>query len=206
MWGFSGGSVVKNPPTNQHRRCEFDPWVRKIPRRRKWPPTPVFLLGEFHGQRSLMGYSPWGLKRVRHDWMTNTHAYTHTHTHTHTYSFSDFSCRILSVVLYVDPCWLFYISVQFQFSCVWLFATPWTAARQASLSITNSRSWLKPCPLSWWCYPTISSSVVPFSSCLQSFPASGSFQMSQFFPSGGQTIGALFQHQSFQWISRTDFL
>ena len=45
------------------------------------------------------------------------------------------------------------------------------------------------CPLSWWCLPTISSSVLPFSSCLQSFPASGSFQMSQFFASGGQSIG-----------------
>ena len=46
------------------------------------------------------------------------------------------------------------------------------------------------CPLSQWCLPTISSSVVPFSSHLQSFPASGSFPMSQFFPSGGQGIGA----------------
>ena len=45
------------------------------------------------------------------------------------------------------------------------------------------------CPLSRWCHPTILSSVVPFSSCLQSFPASGSFQMSQFFTSGGQSIG-----------------
>ena len=45
------------------------------------------------------------------------------------------------------------------------------------------------CPLSWWCHPIISSSVIPFSSCLQSFPASGSFQMSQFFPSGGPSIG-----------------
>ena len=45
------------------------------------------------------------------------------------------------------------------------------------------------CPLSRWCHPTISSSVVPFSSHLQSFPASGSFQMSQFFTSGGQSIG-----------------
>ena len=45
------------------------------------------------------------------------------------------------------------------------------------------------CPLSLWCHPTISSSVVPFFSCLQSFPASGSFQMSQFFASGGQIIG-----------------
>ena len=45
------------------------------------------------------------------------------------------------------------------------------------------------CSLSWWCHPNISSSVVPFSSCLQSFPASRSFQMSQFFTSGGQNIG-----------------
>ena len=44
-------------------------------------------------------------------------------------------------------------------------------------------------PLSWWCHPTISSSVIPFSSCPQSFPASGSFPMSQFFTSGGQSIG-----------------
>ena len=45
-------------------------------------------------------------------------------------------------------------------------------------------------PSSWWCHPTISSSVSPFFSCLQSFPASGSFPMSQFFTSGGQSIGA----------------
>ena len=45
------------------------------------------------------------------------------------------------------------------------------------------------CPLSQWCHPTISSSVVPFSSCLQSFPPSGSFTRSQFFASGGQSIG-----------------
>ena len=47
----------------------------------------------------------------------------------------------------------------------------------------------KSCPLSQWCHPTILSSVIPFSCCLQSFPGSGSFPMSQFFPSGGQSIG-----------------
>ena len=45
------------------------------------------------------------------------------------------------------------------------------------------------CPYSWWCHPTISSSAISFSSCLQSFPASGSFSMSQFFASGGQSVG-----------------
>ena len=70
-----------------------------------------------------------------------------------------------------------------------LFATPWTAPRQASLSITNSRSLTILMSISWWCHPTISSSTVPFSSHPQSFPASGSFPMSQFFASGGQGIG-----------------
>ena len=85
-------------------------------------------------------------------------------------------------------------SVQFSsvqsLSRVRLFVSPRTAARQASLSITNSGVYSNSCPLSRWCHPTISSSVVPFSSRLQSFPASGSFQMSQLFASGGQSIGA----------------
>ena len=53
----------------------------------------------------------------------------------------------------------------------------------------TSRVQPNPCPLSQWCHPTISSSVIPFLSCLQSFPTSGSFQMSQLFASGGQSIG-----------------
>ena len=74
-------------------------------------------------------------------------------------------------------------------SHVWLFATPWTAAQHAPLSITNSRSLLKNMSI-----PSVMPSnhlilCRPFSSCLQSFPASGSFQMSQFFKSGGQSIG-----------------
>ena len=61
------------------------------------------------------------------------------------------------------------------------------------------------CSLSPWCNQTISSSVVPFSSCLQSHPASRSFPVSQFFASGGQSILEL-QHQSFHWIFSVDFL
>ena len=53
----------------------------------------------------------------------------------------------------------------------------------------SPRAFLNSCPLSWWCHRNISSSVVPFSSCPQSFQASGSFQMSQLFASGGQSIG-----------------
>ena len=59
------------------RRPGFDPWIRKIPWRRKWQPTPVFLPGKSHGWRSLVGYTPWG-HRVRHYWATNTHTRTHT--------------------------------------------------------------------------------------------------------------------------------
>ena len=74
-------------------------------------------------------------------------------------------------------------------SCVRFFLTPWTAVCQASLSITNSWSLFKLMSSSQWCHPTISFSVVPFSFCLQSFQASGSFPMSQFFASGSQSIG-----------------
>ena len=90
---------------------------------------------------------------------------------------------------------LFYSILRFQFSSfqllshVWLFTTPWTTAHQVSLSITNSRSLLKLMSIESVMHPTISSSVIPFSSCLQSFPASGSFQMSHLFTSGGQSIG-----------------
>ena len=54
---------------------------------------------------------------------------------------------------------------------------------------TNHKACSNSCPLSWWWHPTISSSIVRFSSCLESFPASGSFPISRFFPSGGQRIG-----------------
>ena len=73
-------------------------------------------------------------------------------------------------------------------SHVRLFVTPWIAARQASLSITNSRS-SNSCPSSRWFHPAISSSVIPFSSCPQSLPASRSFPMSQLFSWGGQSTG-----------------
>ena len=55
----------------QYRRPRFDPLVGKIPRRKKWQPITIFLPGESHGQRSLVGYSPWD-HRVRHNSATNT--------------------------------------------------------------------------------------------------------------------------------------
>ena len=100
----------------------FHPWFGKIPWRREWQPTPIFLPGEFHGQWSLAGYST-----------------------------VQFSCSIMS-----DSLWPYGLQY-FRLPC----PQPTPEARSNS------------CPLSWWCYPTISSSIVPFSSCLQSFSASG---------------------------------
>ena len=64
----------------RHKRCKFNPWIGKIPWRKKWQPTPVFLPGQFHGQRSLVGYSLWGCKELdmteqsthtcMHNWIT----------------------------------------------------------------------------------------------------------------------------------------
>ena len=85
---------------------------------------------------------------------------------------------------------IFAVAVVQSLSHVWLFETPWAAACQASLSFIIAQSSLSnSCPSSQWCHPTISSSVVPFFSHLQSFPASGSFPVSQLFASVGQSIG-----------------
>ena len=106
--------------------------------RREWQPTPVFLPGESHGQRSLEGYSS---VQFSHSVVSDS-LWPHGLQH----------ARI--------PC-----------------------PSQTPRACTNS------CLSSWWHHPTISSSVVPFSSCPQSFPASESFQMSQLFASGGQSVG-----------------
>ena len=77
--GFPGGSDAKEPACQcrRHKRCGFDPWVRKIPWQRAWQLTHVFLPGEFHGQRILMGYSP--QQKAGHDWsnLTGTQTYLH---------------------------------------------------------------------------------------------------------------------------------
>ena len=63
--------MVKNPPVSAGDARELgDPWIGRISWRRKWPPTLIFSPGKSYGQRNLMGYSPWGCKRVRHDLAT----------------------------------------------------------------------------------------------------------------------------------------
>ena len=120
------------------------------------------------------------------------------------YSYSTKSCLVIKrneVLIY---------AIVQSLSHVRLFVTPWTAALQASLSFIISQSLLKLMSIESECHPKISSSVVPFFSCLQSFVASQSFTMSQLFASGGQSIGSFsfnmcIQHSaSFQRIFRVD--
>ena len=77
--GFPGGSGGKDPicQCKRHKTRGFDPWVRKIPWRRAWQPTPVFLPGESHGERSLVGCSPCGRKELD---MTKATEHTRMHT------------------------------------------------------------------------------------------------------------------------------
>ena len=84
---------------------------------------------------------------------------------------------------------IFVVVVQL-LSHVQLYVTPWTSATRLPCPLLSPWICCNSCPLSRWCHPTISSFIVPFLSCPQSFSASGSFPMSQLFTSGGQSIGA----------------
>ena len=97
--------------------------------------------------------------------------------------------------------WIFLVAIVHGVDSLWLHGLQ--HARLPCLS-PSPRACSNSCPLSWWCHPTILSPVVPFSSHLQFFPASGSFLMSWLLASGDQSLEL--QHQSFQWAFRTDFL
>ena len=84
------------------------------------------------------------------------------------------------------PMYQFSSVVQYVSNALW---PHWLQHTRLPCPWQTPRAWSDSCPSSRWCHPTISSSVIPFSSCLQSFPASGSFPRSQFFASGGQSIG-----------------
>ena len=143
----------------------FDPYIRKIPWRRKWLSSPVFLPGEFQGQRSLVGYRAWG-----HKDLDMTEHFT-----------------LLAMCLSSLDKWLF-CCCSVAKSCL----TLWPHGLQhIRLPCPSSSPGVCPssCPLNRWYHPTISSSLALFS-CLLSFPASGSFPMSYLFVSGGQSIGA----------------
>ena len=163
----------------------------KILWRRKWQPIPVFLLGESHGQRSLVGYSPWGGKKLDMS--------EHTPT---------FLC--LSIILLLIDCIivLFWAAVS-QFRSSVVSDSLWPHGLQHTRLPCPSptpRAYSNSCPSCYWCHSAISSSVVPLSSCLQSFPASGSFQWVGSSHQVAKVLEFQLQRQSFQWIFRTDFL
>ena len=86
-----GALVVKNLPANAGDTRDvdgFDPWVRKIPWKRAWQPTLVFLPGKSRGQWSLLDKSPWGCKESDTTEQPSTHTHTHTHTDTHTHRYT----------------------------------------------------------------------------------------------------------------------
>ena len=219
--------------TCQSRRCRSDPWVRKIPWRRKWPPTLVFLPEKSHGQRNLAGYSPWGHKVLNMTELLNNNNILHIRGLKFSKTFISFwksedwylaelaldqedltpeSSRFLAGEKRQSNCHVMVweaLKERFR-ACVspreggpysaWegfpevvpfalgggcclvtclvqLFAAPWNTACQLFLSFTISQSLLKLISSDWWCHLTICP-VVPFSSCLQSFPAWGSFLVS----------------------------
>ena len=94
-----------------------------------------------------------------------------------------------SMIQHTFTAWNYEVVVQL-LSRVWLFETHGLQYDRLPCPLPSSRACSNSCALSRWCHPTISFSVVPFSSCLQSFPASGSFPMSRLFASGDQNIRA----------------
>ena len=129
-------------------------------------PLEYFLPGKFHGQRSLVSYNPCGLKE------------------------SDMTEYLHMTSSYLLLLQNFVTSVQFSRSVMSDSLQPHELQHtRPPCPSPTPRVYTNPCLSSWWCHPTISSSIVSFSSCLQSFPATGFFQMSQLFASGGQSIG-----------------
>ena len=175
---FPGGASGKEPACQCQscKKCGFDPWVRKIPWRKKWQPTPVFLTEEAH----------------RGAWQAIVH-------------------RVAK-----SQMWLKQLSrhIRIQFSSV-QFSRSFMSDTLPPHELQHSRPPCPPptprvysnsCPLNQWCHPNISSSVISFSSCPQSLPASGSFPWVNYSHEVAKVLEFQLQHQSFQWIFRTDFL
>ena len=229
--------TVKNLPAK--RETQVQSLGREIPWRRKWQPTPVFLPGKSHGQRSLASYSPWGSKEwetlslsliyiylnlsmilafkdwfmyfFKTTWFLNMDQFFTWWSTEEKANFSMLEvklsvelsetqymwfcgglkkCSIIIWDMHSFTCFIYWLSVQFSHSVMSDSLRPHGLqhARPPCPSATP-RVYPNSCPLGQWCHPTISSSVITFSSHLQSFPALGPFQMSQFFSSEGQSIG-----------------
>ena len=141
---------------------------------RKSQLTPVFLPGESQGWEPG-GLLSMGSHRVGHAW-SDLAAAAAASDGIQKQSLKTYISRKVSVIII--------IVVAHSLTCVWLLHARLPRPSLSPGPCSNS------CPLNQWCHPAISSSVLPFSSCLQSFPASGSFPVSQLFASGGQSTGA----------------
>ena len=101
LFSFPVGAVVKNLSANAINTGDrFSPWVGKIPWRGEWLPTPVLLPGEFLGQRSLVGYSPWGHKELDMAEQLSTHTYSQTHLFIHSFSHAFISASTQGYLFY----------------------------------------------------------------------------------------------------------
>ena len=167
---YASSSLVAEMAKNQPEMWETQVWSLggEVSLEKGSLSTPVFMPGECHGQRSLAGYSPRG-----HEESDKTEQLT-------------LSRCFFPNVIYLE--WYNQFSRSVVSDSLWPHELQHTRLPCPSPS---PRVYLNLCPSSRWCYPTISSSVIPFSSCLQFFPVwYWSFLMSQFFASGGQSIGA----------------
>ena len=166
----------------------FHPWVGKIPQRRAWQPTPVFMPGESHGQRNLAGYSPLGCKRVRHDFLTKEQQHRHHKAcpslPTRTRSASSLSPAHLPLCCCRSV----------------------TKSSSALCDLMNYRA-LPSFTISQSLFKLMSKSLMPsnhlilcrpLSPCPQSFPASGSFPIGSSSHQVAKVSELQLQHQSFQ--------
>ena len=207
-WNWASMVAQKVPICLQFRRPGLNPWVGKIPWSREEQPTPRILAWRIPQTEELGGLQSMGSQRVGDNWVTNAfplfistsrNSVFRKHI-THTKS-DAISVGIVRFCLWVD--WAFsrkgpvpegaktggsYLKVQFSCSVNSLQPHGLQHARLPCPSPTL-RTYSNSCPSHWWCHPTISSSVFPFSSHFQSFPASGYFPVSQFSTSGGQSSG-----------------
>ena len=152
MWHSAKESTCQ---CRRYRRHGLDPWVRKIPWRRKWQPTSVFLPGKSHGQRSLTGYSLWGCKESD----TTEWLYTHTHTHTR-----DDTFQVSHIVrfnkLLSESAWYLTgnISLLFLFAtflwwvfsiCLWLLAFCSFIYPASTWALSTGEAWVG-LEIRWW--------------------------------------------------------
>ena len=124
----------------RHKRFRFNPWVGKIPWKRKWQHTPVFLAGRPHGQRSLEGYSPWACKE------SDMTGWPHTHTHTHIHNLYINICMYVYVYMCVCVCVYIYI-----YKTIFLKLGAWNQADKENDSLVIkvvTSTWPWQCPYS----------------------------------------------------------